>query len=114
MKRNYTLNVKCPRCGEWLKLSPVEDYVFYCEHCNEDFYGIEIRKVMGDWFEVTIDMPFDEFESMYESIKENFTDACHVGYDKVFDMNVCDIGFDEIPSAKRVKDIIKFFDLEEK
>lgn len=113
-KRNYTLNVKCPRCGEWLKLSPVEDYVFYCEHCEEDFYGIEVGQIYGDWFEVTIDITKEEFNAMLESIKENFKDSCYIGYDDVCNMNVCDIGFDKIPSGERVKDIVKYFNLTEK
>ena len=113
-KRIYTTNARCPRCNEYLRLSPVEDYVFYCEHCEEDFYGIEIKQVMGDWFEITIDMSKDEYNAMLESIKENFKDSCFIGYDDVFDMNVCDIGFDKIPSGKRVKDIVKYFNLIEK
>lgn len=110
-KRNYTLNAKCPRCGEWLLLSPVDDYCLYCENCEEDFYSIEVHKIMGDWFEVTIDMSIDEYKAMLESIKENFKDTCFIGYDDI--MGVCDIGFKTIPNCKRVKDIINFFNLAE-
>ena len=110
-KRSYTLNTKCPKCGEWLLLSPVDDYCLYCENCEEDFYSIEVHKIMGDWFEVTVDMSIDEYKTMLESIKESFKDACFIGYDDT--MGVCDIGFETIPNCKRVKDIIHFFNLVE-
>lgn len=110
-KRNYTLNVKCPKCGEWLMLSPVDDYCLYCNNCEEDFYSIEIHEILGDWFEVTIDMNYDEYKAMIWSIKENFKDACFIGYDTL--MDVCDIGFENIPDCNRVKDIIEFFNLVE-
>lgn len=110
-KRTYTLNVKCPKCGEWMKLSPVDDYPLYCNHCEEDFYSIEIHEILGDFFEVTIDIGYDEYKMMLEAIKETFKDACFIGYDDF--MEVCDIGFENIPDSKRVKDIIKFFNLVE-
>ena len=110
-KRKYLLNVKCPRCGQWMLLSPVDDYPLYCPNCEEDFYSIEVyNEICGDWFEVSVIMSFDEYKAMLESIKENFKDACFIGYD---DMGVCDIGFETIPSCERVKDIIKFFNLVE-
>lgn len=111
-KRNYTLNVKCPRCGEFMLLSPVNDYSLYCSNCEEDYYRFEVNKIYGDWFEVTIDMSFDEYKNMLESIKENFKDSCFIGYDD--GMEVCDIGFETIPDCERVKDIINFFNLVER
>lgn len=109
MKRKYTLNVKCPKCKEWMLLSPVTDYSLYCENCDEDFYGIEIKEIYGDWFEVSIDMSIEEYKLMLDSIKEYFEDACFIGYDEM--MGVCDIGFDNVPDCERVKNIIDFFNL---
>lgn len=110
-KRNYTLDVRCPRCGEWMLLSPVDDYSLYCPNCDEDFYSIEVHEIIGDYFEVTIDMNISEYREMFEDAKENFAEA-RISYDEF--MGVCDIGFKKIPDCKRVKDIIKFFNLVEK
>lgn len=109
-KRMYSLNAKCPKCRKWLMLSSVNDYSLTCPNCNEDFYGNENLEICGDWFEITIVMDFYEYKEMLESIKENFKDACFSGYSI---MEVCDIGFDHIPNSERVKDIIKFFNLED-
>lgn len=119
-KKIYWTNAECPRCKRDLLLSPVEDYVFYCEHCDEDFYGFETRQIWGDWFEITINMKEEEFNTILKSIKENFKDACFIGHDNYNtisnddNFHVCDIGFSEIPSGERVKDIINFFNLMEK
>ena len=113
-KRNYITNARCPKCKEQLLLSPVEDYVFYCEHCEEDFYSIEICQVLGGCFNILIDMNINEFKDTHESIKKKFEDSCCIKYNDMFNMNVCVIGFREIPNNKRVKDIIKYFNLIEK
>lgn len=113
-KRNYITNARCPRCGKQLFLSPVEDYVFYCEHCDEDFYGIEVKQFIGSRFEILIDMNKNEYNAILESIKENFKDSCYIRYNNVFNMNECIIEFDKIPSGERAKDIVKYFNLTEK
>ena len=109
-KKMYSLNAKCPKCGKWLMLSPVNEYSLTCPYCDEDFYDNENLEICGDWFEITIVMDFYEYKEMLESIKENFKDVCFSGYSI---MEVCDIGFDHIPNNERVKDIIKFFNLED-
>ena len=108
-KRDYFTNAKCFRCKEQLLLSPINDYCLYCKDCEEDFYSIEVNEIMGDWFEISICMSIDEFEEMLESTKEKFKDACFIGYDNAIE--VCDIGFEDIPDSKRIKDIIKYFNL---
>ena len=110
-KRTYTTNAKCPRCGEYMLLSPVEDYCLTCENCCEDFYSMEVYKIIGDYFEISIDMSINEYETMLEDIKKNFQDSYFIGYDEM--MGVCDIGFEDIPNCDRVKDIIKYFNLVE-
>ena len=40
----------CPRCKEsLLKMSPIPEYDYYCEQCDEDFYDSEVNK-MEDLF----------------------------------------------------------------
>ena len=110
-KREYFTNARCPRCNTQLLLSAVDDYPLYCEQCNEDFYGIEVREILGDFFEVSIYMSREEFYAMLDRIKEAFPDACFIGYDDM--MGVCDIGFEDIPSGNRAKSINSFFNLVE-
>lgn len=111
-KRDYFTNARCPKCREQMILSPVADYSLYCEVCEEDFYTIEVHEIMGDFFEVSVCMSSKEFYGMLEAIKANFKDACFIGYDDL--MEVCDIGFENIPNGKRVRDIINFFHLIER
>lgn len=108
-KRKYTLNAKCPRCGEYMLLSPIDDYCLYCHNCEEDFYSFEVSDIVGDYFEIRIDINISEYKTMLEDIKENFQDTCFIGYDDV--IGVCDIGFKNIPNCQRIKDIIKYFNL---
>ena len=37
---------KCPRCGGRLRKSPLPDYAYYCQHCEEDFYSFEVMGVI--------------------------------------------------------------------
>lgn len=110
--REYITNAHCPRCHKMLRLSPVTDYVFYCEECDEDFYGIEVNDIRGDFFEISPVMSYEEYQKSLPEIKKNFKDAIFIGFDDV--MEVCDISFDDFPSSKRIKEIMKFFALEEK
>ena len=110
-KRTCITNVKCPRCREYMLLSPISDYRLTCESCCEDFYEIEVHEIIGDYFEISINMSIDEYKTMLEDIKKTFKDSCFIGYDDV--KGVCDIGFKDIPTSERIKYIIKYFNIVE-
>lgn len=38
---------KCPKCGKDLAPSDVAEYAYVCEHCDENFYHIEIDETDG-------------------------------------------------------------------
>jgi len=39
-------SAKCPKCGGMMDISDNQEYAFQCEHCDEDFYTIEVREAI--------------------------------------------------------------------
>lgn len=110
--KSYITNGTCPKCGKQLYTSDVESYTFVCHECDENYYGIEVKKILGDWFEVSIVMTSNMFESNLDKIKKAFKDACFIGFDETcreYGCGLCDIGFENIPSAERMHELNMFF-----
>lgn len=111
--RDLRTNVQCPRCKKvyHMTLSPIKDYSLTCEECDEDFYGIEIKEFLGEYFEIYINMTMEEYENIREELKDKFKNASFIGYDN--EVKVCDISYENIPEEKELKEIIKYFNPEE-
>lgn len=111
--RDLRTNTQCPRCGKvyCMTLSPIKDYSLTCEECYEDFYRIEIKEFLGEYFEIYINMTMEEYENIREELKDKFKNASFIGYDNM--VNICDISYENIPEEKELKEIIKYFNPKE-
>ena len=59
----FKTNVKCRKCGKFLRTTDVKDYSFTCFDCDENFYGIE-QEIPKELF---IDMPMNQ--EMFDTLE---------------------------------------------
>lgn len=52
MKRKIYL---CPKCGRAMGFSPIPEYTFYCNDCDEDFYSFEAKEMEQPRMEGIVD-----------------------------------------------------------
>lgn len=69
MKIFYTSG-KCPKCGRQLLTSDVKGYGFVCKKCDENFYTLEIKENMADFYEINIVMTSDTFDNKLNVLRD--------------------------------------------
>lgn len=43
-KKFTKIHAICPKCGQKMQKSDLEEYAFLCHECDENFYSIEVRE----------------------------------------------------------------------
>ena len=93
--KTYGTSARCPRCGKQLFTTDVPGYSFVCQHCDENFYTVEIKDCMADYWEVNFPLSSDAWKrnaSAFQQVAQNY--GCRFcSYDPI--AHLMDIGWED-------------------
>ena len=106
--KTYKTSAKCQKCGNQLYTSDINGYSFVCNKCNENFYTMEVKKCLSDFWEISVPMTLEKWIQklpQWQEICEKYN-CDFLGYDNVF--GLMDIGWkDNFPESEILNKLIK-------
>lgn len=68
--KTYGTSAVCPKCGKQLYTSDIDGYSFVCEECDENFYMIETKENLADYWEINFPLTLDDWERNLSQLQE--------------------------------------------
>ena len=104
----YGTSARCPKCGKQLYTSDVDGYSFVCKECDENFYTVEIKECLADYWEINFPASLDDWErnlSQWKEICDKYN-CDFLGYDNIAEL--MDIGWESgFPESEILNKFVK-------